>query len=61
MLLQVVLGALVVSVLAIGTEVRGFEAGKGWWIFKGYTNPWQAFLRRGSKVVDPMTYDFTTC
>jgi hypothetical protein len=35
----VVLGGLVVSVLATGPKVRGFNPGRGRWIFKGDNNP----------------------
>jgi hypothetical protein len=36
---MVVLGGLVVSVLATGPKVRGFNPGRGRWIFKGDKNP----------------------
>jgi hypothetical protein len=36
---NVVLGGLVVSVLATGPKVRGFNPGGGRWIFKGDKNP----------------------
>jgi hypothetical protein len=32
---EVALGRLVVSVLATGPKVRGFNPGRGRWIFKG--------------------------
>jgi hypothetical protein len=48
---QVALGGLVVSVLATGPKVRGFNPGRGRWIFKGDKNPQHNFLRRGSKAV----------
>jgi hypothetical protein len=35
----VALGGLVVSVLATGPKVRGFDPGRGRWIFKGDKNP----------------------
>jgi hypothetical protein len=44
-------GGLVVSMLASGTKHRGFEAVG----FLGEKNPQQAFLRRGSKAVCPMS------
>jgi hypothetical protein len=40
----------VVSVLATGPKVRGFDPDRGRWIFKGDENP-----RRGSKAVGPMS------
>jgi hypothetical protein len=49
------LGGLVVSVLAIGPKVRGFDPDRGRWIFKGDKNPEHHFLRRGSKAVGPMS------
>ena len=42
------------SVLAFGTQVRGFKPGRSRRIFKGEKNPQHAFLRRGSKAVCPM-------
>jgi hypothetical protein len=33
---SVVLGGLVVSMLATGPKVRGFDPGRGRWIFKGF-------------------------
>jgi hypothetical protein len=45
------LGGLVVSVLATGSKVRGFDPDRGRWIFKGDKNPEHHFLRRGSKAV----------
>jgi hypothetical protein len=44
-----------VGVLAIGPKVRGFKPGRGRWIFKGDKNLQQAFLRRGSKAVGPIS------
>jgi hypothetical protein len=41
----VAVGGLVVSVLATGPKVRGFDPDRGRWIFKG----------RGSKAVGPMS------
>jgi hypothetical protein len=49
----VALGGLVVSVLATGPKVRGFDPDRGRWIFKGA--PEHHFLRRGSKAVGPMS------
>ena len=43
------------SVLAFGTQVRGFKPGRSHRIFKGEKNPQHAFLRRGSKAVCPMS------
>jgi hypothetical protein len=37
------------SVLAFGTQVRGFKPGRSRRIFQGEKNPQHAFLRRGSK------------
>jgi hypothetical protein len=45
---RVVLGGLVVIMLAIVLEVRGFKLGRRQWIFKGDTNPEHDFLGRGS-------------
>jgi hypothetical protein len=42
---MVALGELVVSVLATGTKVRGFDPDQGRWIFKGDNNPEPHFLR----------------
>ena len=36
---RVALGGLVVSVLATGPKVRGFDPDRGRWIFKGDKNP----------------------
>ena len=43
------------SVLAFGTQVRGFKPNQNRWIFQGEKNPQHAFLRRGSKAVCPMS------
>jgi hypothetical protein len=48
-------GGLVVSMLASGTRVRGFEPGQSLRIFFGRKNPQHAFLRKGSKAVCPMS------
>jgi hypothetical protein len=53
--LYVGLGGLVVSVLATGPKVRGFDPDRGRWIFKGDKNPEHHFLRRGSKAAGPMS------
>jgi hypothetical protein len=45
---------LVVSMLAAGTQDRGFKPGRRRRIFSG-KNPQRAFLRRGSKTVCPMS------
>jgi hypothetical protein len=42
-----------VSVLAIGSKVRGFRPDRGYGLFKGDKNPQDAFLWRGSKAVEP--------
>jgi hypothetical protein len=54
-ILHVALGGLVVSVLATGTKVRGFDPDRGRRIFKGDKHPEHHFLRRGSKAVGPMS------
>jgi len=43
------------SVLAFGTQVRGFKPVRSRRIFKGKKNPQHDFLRRGSKAVCPMS------
>jgi len=43
------------SVLAFGTQVRGFAPGRIRRIFRAEKNPQYAFLRRGSKAVGPMS------
>ena len=48
-------GGLVVSMLASGTQVCGFKPGRSSWIFFGRKNPQYAFLRRGSKIICPMS------
>jgi hypothetical protein len=45
----------VVSVLATGPKVRGFDPDRSRWIFKGDKNSEHHFLRRGSKAVGPIT------
>jgi uncharacterized protein HemY len=39
MVVVVALGGIVVSVLATGPKVRGFNPGRGRWIFKDDKNP----------------------
>jgi hypothetical protein len=51
----VALGGLVVSVLATGPKVRGFDPDRGRWIFKSDKNPEHHFLRRGSKAGGSMS------
>ena len=41
------------SVLASDTKVRGFKPGQSRWI--GDKNPQHAFLRKGSKIIGPMS------
>jgi hypothetical protein len=53
--LVIVLGGLVVIVLAIGPKIRGFQPGRGRWIFKGGKNPQHDCVRRGSKAVGPVS------
>jgi hypothetical protein len=48
-------GGLMVSMLASGTQVRGFKPGQSRRIFQGEKNSQHAFLRRGSKAVGPMS------
>ena len=48
-------GGLEVSVLAFGTQVRGFKPGRSRRIFSDEKNPQCAFLRRGRKAVGPMS------
>jgi hypothetical protein len=57
--IYVALGGLVVSVLATGPKLRGFDPDRGRWIFKGDKIPEHHFLRRGSKAVDPMSLIFS--
>ena len=42
-----------VIILATGSEVRGFDPGRGRWIFSERKNPEYDFLRKGSKAVVP--------
>ena len=48
-------GGPVVIILSSGSEVRGFDPGLGRWIFSGRKNPEYDFLRKGSKVVGPVS------
>jgi hypothetical protein len=50
-----------VSVLAIGTKVRGFKLRREQCIFKGDKNSQHTFLRKESKAVGPMSLDFAEC
>jgi hypothetical protein len=50
------------SVLAFGTQVRGFAPGRSRRIFRAKKNPQHAFLRRrGSKAVGSPCRSFTAC
>ena len=49
------LGGPVVIILTFGFEVRGFDPGRGQWIFSERKNPEYDFLRKGSKAVGPMS------
>jgi hypothetical protein len=51
----VALGGLVVIVVAIDSKFRGFKTGRGRWLFNGDKRPQYDFLRRGSKVVGPVS------
>ena len=48
-------GGPVVIVLASGSEVRGFDPGRGRWIFSERKNPEYDFFRKGSKAVGPVS------
>jgi hypothetical protein len=56
---QVALGGLVVSVLATGPKVRGFQPGRGRWILRVIKSvarlPSEGKQSRGSKAVGPMS------
>jgi hypothetical protein len=45
----------VVSMLASGTQDRGFAPGRSPSDFSGEKNPQHAFLRKGSKAICPMS------
>ena len=42
-------------ILASGSEVLGFHPGRGRWIFLEHKSPEYNFLRKGSKVVGPVS------
>ena len=44
-----------VIILASGSEVRGFDPGRGPWIFSERKNPGYDLLRKGSKAVGPVS------
>ena len=48
-------GGPVVIILASGSEARGFDPGRGRWIFPEHNNPEYDFLRKGSKAVGPVS------
>jgi hypothetical protein len=48
-------GGLVVSMLASGTQDRGFAPDRSRRIFPAGKNPQHAFLRRGSIIICPMS------
>ena len=48
-------GGLGVVILASGSEVRGFDPGRGRWIFSECKNPEYDFLRKGSNAVGPVS------
>ena len=48
-------GGPVVIILASGSKVRGFDPGRGRWIFPERKTPEYDFLRKGSKAVDPVS------
>ena len=48
-------GGPVVIILASGSEVRGFDPGRGQWIFSERKNPEYYFLRKASKAVGPVS------
>ena len=49
-----------VIILAYGSEVRGFDPGRGRWIFSERKNPEFDFLRNRSKAVGPVLYIYGT-
>ena len=53
-------GGLGVIILAFGSEVRGFDPGRGQWIFLECKNPEYDFLRKGSQAVGPVSYIYGT-
>ena len=48
-------GGPVVIILASGSDVGGFDPGRGRWIFSERKNPEYDFLRKGSKAVGPVS------
>ena len=48
-------GDPVVIILASVSEVRGFDPGRGRWIFSERKNPKYDFLRKGSKAAGPVS------
>ena len=48
-------GGPVVILLSSGSEVGGFDPGRGRWIFSERKNPKDDFLRKGSKAVGPVS------
>ena len=48
-------GGPVVIILASGSDVRGFDPGRGRWIFSERKIPEYYFLRKGSKAVGPVS------
>ena len=48
-------GGAVVLIFASGAKVRGFNLGRGRWIFSAFKNPEYDFLRMGSKAVGPVS------
>ena len=48
-------GGPVVIILASGSEIRGFDPGRGRWIFSERKNPEYDFLRKGRKAAGPVS------
>ena len=48
-------GGPVVIILSSESEVRGLDPGRGRWFFSERKNPKYDFLRKGSKVVGPVS------
>ena len=48
-------GGAVVIILAFGSEVRGFDLGRGRWIFSERNNPEYDILGKGSEAVGPVS------
>ena len=53
-------GSPEVTILASGSEVRGYDPGRGRWIFSERRNPEYDFLRKGSKAAGPVSYIYGT-